>query len=55
MLYWFGYDAFGNRFEMSGDALDVGNVKTPDGMVTGDTCVFVIAPENVQIKKIAVE
>lgn len=52
MLSGFGYDAFGNRFSLSGDALDVDSVRSPDGMVTSDTCVFVVEPDNVQITAI---
>lgn len=55
MLYGYGYDAFGNRFELSGDALDVDNVKTASGMVTKDTCVFVVEPANVQIRTITAQ
>lgn len=55
MLYGYGYDAYGNRFELSGDALDVDNARTADGMVTRDTCVFVVEPSNVQIRTIAVQ
>lgn len=53
MLYGYGYDAFGNRFDLSGDALDVDNVESASGMVTRDTCVFVVEPDNVQIRTIA--
>ena len=55
MLYGYGYDAFGNRFELSGDALDIDNVKTASGMVTADTCVFVVEPSNVQIRTITAQ
>lgn len=52
MLHGYVYDAFGNRLQMSGDALDVNDVRTFDGMVTKDTCVFVLEPRNVSIKTI---
>lgn len=52
MLSGFGYDAFGRIFRLSGDALDVDSVRSKDGMVTPDTCVFVIEPDNVQITTI---
>ena len=49
MLSGFGYDAFGTIFRLSGDALDVNDAKSADGMVTRDTCVFVVEPDNIQI------
>jgi hypothetical protein len=52
MLHGYVYDAFGVRRTMSGDALDVDDVRTPAGMVTKDTCVFVLEPRNVSIKTI---
>lgn len=54
MLYGFGYDAYGRKFELSGDALDVCNARSPGGMVTESTCVFCLEPVNVQIKAIPV-
>lgn len=55
MLYGYGYDAYGRMFELHGDALDADNVRSGEGMVTRDTCVFVVNPENVQIKAIPVQ
>lgn len=52
MLHGYVYDAFGVRRTMSGDALDVDDVRTSSGMVTKDTCVFVLEPRNVSIKTI---
>lgn len=52
MLSGFGYDAFGNRFVLCGDALDVDTVRSAEGMITSDTCVFVVEPDNVQITTI---
>ena len=54
MLYGYAYDAFGNKIEMSGDALDVEVAKSPKGMFTKDTAVFVLEPKNVQIKTIPI-
>lgn len=54
MLHGYGYDAYGRMFELHGDALDVENARTADGMVTRDTCVFVVEPGNVQIRTIPV-
>ena len=53
MLYGYGYDAYGRMFELRGDALDVDDARSADGMVTRDTCVFVVEPANVQIEAIA--
>lgn len=52
MLHGFGYDAYGNMFELSGDALDVSMSRNPHGMVTEDTCVFCVDPSAVQIREI---
>ena len=54
MLYGYVYDANGVRHDMSGDALDIDNVKTSGGMLTRDTAVFVLEPRNVKITKIPV-
>ena len=54
MLYGYVYDAYGEKHELSGDALDLEQVATSDGMLTGDTAVFVVEPKNVQIVTIAV-
>ena len=54
MLYGYVYDAYGVKHELSGDALDIDLVKSPKGMLTKDTAVFVLEPKNVQITTIPV-
>lgn len=54
MLYGYVYDAYGIKHELTGDALDVSLVESPEGMLTKDTAVFVLEPRNVQITAVAV-
>lgn len=54
MLYGYVYDAAGNKYELTGDALDIDVVANPKNMLTVDTAVFVIEPKNIQITTVAV-
>lgn len=55
MLYGYVYDGFGNKHELSGDALDLDVVNSPNALLTKDTTVFVLEPKNVQITTIPID
>lgn len=54
MLHGYVYDAAGDLHTLSGDALDLDVARDPKAMLTKDTAVFVVEPENVQITTIPV-
>ena len=54
MLSGYVYDAFGNRHDLNGDALDIDDIENPEAMLTSDTTVFVVEPSNIQIRTTAV-
>ena len=49
MLYGTLYDAFGREYNLSGDSLQLDGLAADDAMVTPDTAVFAVEPENIQL------
>lgn len=49
MLYGTLHDAFGREFKLSGDALMLDGLAEDAAMLTKDTAIFAVEPENIQI------
>ena len=49
MLYGVLYDAFGKEYKLTGDALTIDGLANDDAMLTQDTTIFAIEPENIQL------
>jgi hypothetical protein len=49
MLYGTLYDAFGKEYKLSGDSLGLDDIAGDSAMLTHDTAVFVVEPENIQL------
>lgn len=49
MLYGTLYDAFGVEHKLSGDSLDLDGFADDSAMLSHDTAVFVVEPENIQL------
>ena len=54
MLHGYVYDALGTRHDLSGDALDMDLITDPKAMLTKRTCVFVVEPSSISIRKVLV-